>query len=683
MKQLFTLFLLAITTATIHSQTVLIDFESSTTWTDFDGGVMTTASNPNSTGNSSGNVGKMVKNAGETWGGSSTILSTGLDFSTENSISLDVFSPRAGATITFKLEESTTPANNTQVVKSISAADTWETLYFDFASSNTAHSYDKIVIIFDNGTAGDGTANYTFYVDNITQLSYSAPVPAPTTSAPTPPSRDAENVSSIFSPDYADHQFDEYQPGWGIGTLTDFFIGDDKMWKVDGFEKFAVADYTVPQFDIDDMEKFHVDIWTEGDVSTGDKIKLQLVSAAGAGAGNDVMIEDVVTVAGGGTWQTVEFDLTTIKGTKDWSQIIQVILLLSTKNHEVYYFDNMYFSKEPTVAGADATLSDLAIDGTSLSGFSGAATNYSVPLTDGTTNIPQITLATPTDGNANVVITQATSIPGDATVVVTAADGTTSKTYTFSFYIGKPAAGPTSPTHDATNVISIYSDAYTSVATNYNPNWSQATGVNTTYDAGDSNNLLLYSNFNYQGTELTETDLTSMDFLHIDIWVAENETRAIKVSLIGGGETFVRVTTTPGSWNSVDIPLTSFSSNDLSIISQMKFDGQFASDGLAADTTIRSDVYLDNIYFYKGTTASIDDVNSNFNIYPNPVKNTLNVSAGVMVDQVSIFDLTGRQVLRATPKAESFSLDVSNLNKGMYLVSVKAGEQELTTKLVK
>ena len=220
MKQLFTLLLLAITTATIHSQTVLIDFESSTTWADFDGGVMTTASNPNSTGNSSANVGKMVKNAGATWGGSSTILSTGLDFSTENSISLDVLSPRAGATITFKLEESTTPANNTQVVKSISAADTWETLYFDFASSNTAHSYDKIVIIFDNGTAGDGTANYTFYVDNIKQLSYSAPVPAPTTSAPTPPSRDAENVSSILSPDYADHQFDEYQPNWGIGTLS-------------------------------------------------------------------------------------------------------------------------------------------------------------------------------------------------------------------------------------------------------------------------------------------------------------------------------------------------------------------------------------------------------------------------------------------------------------------------------
>ncbi len=526
------------------------------------------------------------------------------------------------------------------------------------------------------------------YIDNIYFSSTTIdvvvePDPEPTTSATTPPERAPENVSSILSPNYADHVFEEYQPSWGIGTLTDFFIGDDKMWKVDGFEKFAVADYTAPTFNINDMETFHLDIWTEGKVSTGDKIKLQLVSAAGAGAGNDIIIEDVVTIAGGSQWQTVEFDLTTVKGAKDWSEIIQVILMLNTTNQEVYYFDNMYFSKEPGAQGADASLSDLAIDGTSLSGFSGAKTDYSVALIDGTTTAPQITSATTTDTSATIVITQATTVPGDATVVVTATDGTTTETYTVSFFIGKPAAAPTAPTHDAANVISVYSDTYVSITTDHNPNWGQATSVNTTYDAGDSNNLMLYSNFNYQGTILPETDLSSMEYLHIDIWVASNETRTVKVSLIGGGETFQIVNTTPGSWNSVDIPLTSFSSNDLSIISQMKFDGQFAADGLTADTLVRSDIYLDNIYFYKSPTASINDLESNVNVYPNPVENTLNVSAGVVVDTVSIFDLTGREVMRAAPNATAFSLDVADLNKGLYLVTVKAGEQELTTKLVK
>ncbi|CAI8159659.1 MAG: Uncharacterised protein [Bacteroidota bacterium] len=102
--------------------------------------------------------------------------------------------------------------------------------------------------------------------------------------------------------------------------------------------------------------------------------------------------------------------------------------------------------------------------------------------------------------------------------------------------------------------------------------------------------------------------------------------------------------------------------------------------GVAATLDI---VYMDNIYLYKDAAASVDDVNSTFSVYPNPVQNTLNVSAGVSVDQVSIFDLTGREVMRATPNATAFSLDVANLNKGLYLVSLKAGEQELTTKLVK
>ena len=117
-------------------------------------------------------------------------------------------------------------------------------------------------------------------------------------------------------------------------------------------------------------------------------------------------------------------------------------------------------------------------------------------------------------------------------------------------------------------------------------------------------------------------------------------------------------------------------------VAQLKFDGQFAADGVTADTAVRSDIYLDNIYFFSGA-LSLDDFDSSFSLYPNPVGNTLNVSAAVTIDAVSIFDLTGREVMRAMPNAVTFSLDVADLNKGMYLVTVKAGNQELTTKLVK
>jgi hypothetical protein len=219
-----------------------------------------------------------------------------------------------------------------------------------------------------------------------------------------------------------------------------------------------------------------------------------------------------------------------------------------------------------------------------------------------------------------------------------------------------PTNSPTAPTRAAADVISIYSDAYTDIvasSSDYNPNWGQAGSVNTTYDPGDGNNLLLYSSFNYQGTNVTPTDVSSMENLHIDIWVEAN-VRTIKVTpILTGGTTtefLVAVPVTAGSWNSVDIPLTNFTGLDFSnTVKELKFDGQFKTDGVTADTAVRSDVYLDNIYFWKSTTASVNDTKSSFSIYPNPINDIIEIRAAQAVHHVRIHDLTGKEVLRAAP----------------------------------
>ena len=78
------------------------------------------------------------------------------------------------------------------------------------------------------------------------------------------------------------------------------------------------------------------------------------------------------------------------------------------------------------------------------------------------------------------------------------------------------------PTLASADVISVYSDSYTSVSTEYNPGWSQTGTVNAGFDPTGlgSNYVLHYSNMNYQGTILQAgTDASSMNSLHIDIWV--------------------------------------------------------------------------------------------------------------------------------------------------------------------
>ena len=329
----------------------------------------------------------------------------------------------------------------------------------------------------------------------------------------------------------------------------------------------------------------------------------------------------------------------------------------------------------------NASLSDLLVDGATIGGFDTAVKSYTYKVDEGTTTVPQITATTFTSG-ATTVITQATAIPGDATVVVTATDGSTTDTYTVSFKDVIPStAAPTPPARNAADVISLYSDAYTDVASNFDAGWCGASSVSEISVAGNA--TMAYAGNACQGIVLNASvDASTFTNYHVDIFIeagTDLDGKAFNLKFVGTptDTVFKEVIhdlnaqqPSVGEWVSLTGTV------DLSTMGGFK--------EFAVTTNLANVVYYDNLYIFKGTPLSIGDIDEfNFVTYPNPVENTLNVSAGVVVDAVSIFDLTGREVMRATPNAAAFSLDVADLNKGLYLVTVKAGEQELTTKLVK
>ncbi|WP_428741779.1 PKD domain-containing protein [Tenacibaculum sp.] len=196
---------------------------------------------------------------------------------------------------------------------------------------------------------------------------------------------------------------------------------------------------------------------------------------------------------------------------------------------------------------------------------------------------------------------------------------------------GSVATAPTTaaptPTQDAANVVSVFSDAYTDLAgTNFNPGWGQTTVQTVESIAG--NNTLKYANFNYQGTEFsTPQDLSTMEFVHIDVWTSD--ATVVKFTPIGGGETLLALTPlTAGQWNSYDIPLSDFTSVNTSAINQLKFDGQ---DGVTPST-----IYVDNIYFYK--TGSTVPLTAPTTAAPTPTQDAANV---VSVFSDAYTDLAG------------------------------------------
>ena len=83
------------------------------------------------------------------------------------------------------------------------------------------------------------------------------------------------------------------------------------------------------------------------------------------------------------------------------------------------------------VANTDATLSDLKVDGTTVTGFSAATLTYDVTLPYTYSGLPVIS-STVNAATSNQVISQVSAIPGFATVLVTAQDNS-QKTYTVNF----------------------------------------------------------------------------------------------------------------------------------------------------------------------------------------------------------------------------------------------------------
>ena len=148
-----------------------ITFESSTVnyaWSNFDGGAVTVIANPQSSGiNVSSKVGKMVKSNGQTWGGSFITLGGNIDFSANKVFRMKVFSPRVGARVLLKVENAANTGLSYEKEVVTTVANAWEDLAFDYNGVNTSNTYQHIVLIFDNGTMGDGTANYTFLFDDI------------------------------------------------------------------------------------------------------------------------------------------------------------------------------------------------------------------------------------------------------------------------------------------------------------------------------------------------------------------------------------------------------------------------------------------------------------------------------------------------------------------------------------
>ena len=94
-------------------------------------------------------------------------------------------------------------------------------------------------------------------------------------------------------------------------------------------------------------------------------------------------------------------------------------------------------------------------------------------------------------------------------------------------------------------------------------------------------------------------------------------------------------------------------------------------------------LFVDDIAVTATPLATQSFNSSSFSYYPNPVKNTLNLSYSENISDVSVYNLLGQQVIAKAINANQSQIDMSHLTSGTYMVKVTANNQVKTIKVIK
>ncbi len=499
----------------------------------------------------------------------------------------------------------------------------------------------------------------------------------PTVAAPVPSKIYAANkVISIFSDSYTNIAGVNFNPAWNQKTVeSNILIGGNNTLK------YANLSYQGTDFNVDvncvPMKYIHIDVYA----ATAMTVNFSIINHAPQSE------KPYTLTLLANKWNSFDIPLTAYSGLT-LTNIYQFKVDAPSVTTPTIYIDNLYFYDDSETVDTSAPTAFTATKGAVTWGTAelllnatdnSGAINYEIKY--GTKTLK----AGGVSGVQKSYIVTGLNPSADYNFSVTAADATGNvaannpivvpvKT---AFVAAPTTSAPIPPVRDAAKVISIFSNAYTNVAnTNFQANWQQNTVVSPIQVAG-TDDVLVYSNLNYQGTELgSDVNASAMNFLHIDVWTTNESMLTIQpLSRTGGGP--VKAPLTPLNkdvWNSYNIPITTFAGLNLTDLFQ------FAIEGSSGKM-----IFIDNLYFYSTATGVKElDVNNTIKVYPNPVSDKMTIQSDSEISELTISNLVGQTIKTEKINLLQKTIDVSDIAAGNYFVSFKlVNGKSVTQKMVK
>ncbi|TWO34000.1 T9SS type A sorting domain-containing protein [Seonamhaeicola sediminis] len=92
---------------------------------------------------------------------------------------------------------------------------------------------------------------------------------------------------------------------------------------------------------------------------------------------------------------------------------------------------------------------------------------------------------------------------------------------------------------------------------------------------------------------------------------------------------------------------------------------------------------FDKFELETATLSNKDGLINGFSFGPNPTRNHVNFKANVVLDEVSIYNILGKQLLRRKLKSKQYSVDLTNYPVGIYIMKVESEGIIQTSKIIK
>lgn len=308
-----------------------INFESFTVnyaFVDFGGNTATVIDNPDQSGiNTSARVAQAVKGTGaEIWAGSLLTLGSPIDFSTNKTFKLKVWSPKSGAVVKLKVEN----LDNGEIAMEVDAttitSNAWEELTYDFSAINTSEQYQKVVFFFDFGNTGDGS---TYYLDDVKLVAGSVPSVLPVENFEgTPPSftsfGNIADIEILANPD-------------PTGANTTATVA--KFVKSTGAEVWGGAFFDIAQpLDLDNYKTIRVSTWSP---VSGIIVKFKIENSANGAEAFEVDMNTTVA----NSWEVLEFDFSAAPA-YTYDRLVIFFDFGNPGNDNTYYFDEIELKGE-------------------------------------------------------------------------------------------------------------------------------------------------------------------------------------------------------------------------------------------------------------------------------------------------------------------------------------------------